>query len=414
MPIPLAALAARAAVGSGVTNSLFATQSAFDLAGKIIGAIAENLPTFTHAITVQCQGGPDADLRRVWYLALATAFGRFRNRVRTVGGSATIQALWDVTGKACQVELVYTVNAVHAAASSGTARKTIQQGMNLLLPPGAGQIAGMLIGTGNRSISAAGVDPGLDPCAFLQRGPDQLTVGGSWPGFLVRGGTAINRSPGGGGVADIPSSAGGFGAFLLNAALAQSPRDWASYVQCGSNGRPAVPYARLTTYNRYGADIFREWPAGTSSGVTFYPFRVTATTTNVGTPAIHNTAGVNVTKQYSVPALPDDGRVITTGEKNDIRVQPPRPSVDGQSRLSLLGMTAQVLAFPCFLPDAPQCVRNIIGGTGVRVHNPGALPGLGGLTQNDAEATSTLIQQRRTNTPQPAAGSPNANTNIQN
>lgn len=387
---------------ASASNALFAGTNAFQLADQISSFAANNLPSFTHAITVRCIGGPDADIRRVWYLALAACFGRYRDGVRFAGGSATLQGLWDVTGKACQVELVYSPAAVVEAVAQ---QQDAAIGTILSPIPGAGLVVGALISTARSRIVTAKVDPRRDALSFIHRGPSQLTIGGSWPSFLTDPHTSIMRPAGGGGVAVVPSASSGFGGFLLGAAIAQTTGDWVQFLNCGRTGYPAVPYARLTTYNRFGKDVFREWPTTQGSqGITTYPFRVTASTTTTGGPGRHGFPGTQVSQAFPIPALPDDGRVITTGEKNDQRVQPPRPSVDGQSRLSLLGLTAQALAFPCFLPAAPPCQDNIIGGTGWRIYRPGE-------AWTPAQLDNGISSHRRV-AEQPQAGSPNALPNL--
>jgi hypothetical protein len=67
---------------------------------------------------------------------------------------------------------------------------------------------------------------------------------------------------------------------------------------------------------------------------------------------------LRVSFNNTVPVLPDDGRVITTGEKNDPRVQPPKPPYDGVSRGGALSLIAQHLQNPCECVDAPHCVGN--------------------------------------------------------
>jgi hypothetical protein len=58
-------------------------------------------------------GGPNADLRRVWYLCVAAAFGRYRNRVGATGAvEYQIECAWDVTGKSTMVTLGYTLSGI--------------------------------------------------------------------------------------------------------------------------------------------------------------------------------------------------------------------------------------------------------------------------------------------------------------
>ena len=109
------------AEGHDRTNKLFGLQIGWDLFDRAMSKVNANAPTFTHSITVSCQGGPLADLRRVYYLALAAAFGRWSNGVagELKGSTTSMVAHIDVTGKAVAVNISYTTLAADMALAAG-------------------------------------------------------------------------------------------------------------------------------------------------------------------------------------------------------------------------------------------------------------------------------------------------------
>lgn len=404
----------RALGGAGLNKAaegLFAASNAWGLADQILSTLKAQLPTFVHAINVRVVGGPGSDLRRVWYLALSAAFGRYRNRVKNAGGSATMQAVWDVTGKAAQVEIVYQSNAFTVAGEA--ALNGVAQTIDNLLSNF--QVGGTSTSAQSSPIAAAivagglfarGADPTRDPCSFIQRGPDQLTVGGGWPEFLMPIGTSVLKPPNGGTAITPPSSgAGVIGGLLFTTAVQMTPKAWLRMADCGADPNKRFPYAPLGTFNRFGASIFREWPVGQDERALFYPYQVAVPLNDAANPTAAADPGSSVAAGYA-PPLPDDGRVITTGEKNNPRVQPPMPPVDGATRCHLLGIVAQSLAVPSFLPASPDCTDNRWGGTGVRVYDPGL-----GL---DYLKTSAKINAQRSSETPPRPSLPNSMPNLKN
>jgi hypothetical protein len=107
-----------------------------------------------------------------------------------------------------------------------------------------------------------------------------------------------------------------------------------------------------------------------------------------------------------IPVLPDEQRVITTGEKLDPRVQPPKPPVDGVSRGHLLTMVAASLASPGVLVEAPPNLLNNtqrLASQGLFVRDPGTVfatpddvyrfqsPSVTGLVKNVFQAALAII-----------------------
>ena len=323
------------AAGSSRLEKLWARQTALDLFTRYTGASPQDwLNSQTHAISVAVKGGPEADLRRTWYLCLAILFGRYRNSgVRTIQGGM-FEAEWDITGKAVSASLVYS--------TSGT----------------GGLAAGSLR-------------------AHVQRGPDQVTVGGSWPAmFTTLSQTAapvINALPaladwGVFGLSGMlvsrltpgfqpPKAATEIVITPTTGTLHASPWILASgEVGCNPAAAPSVKIIRFGGFNGRIASVYREIPRSGDGGNTIrLPWR--RVVPDAMRDASYSTQGTGLFSPSSVqlPALPDDGRLITTGEKYDPRVQNPRPPIDGVSRGSLVALVAQALNQPCFLTAAPPC-----------------------------------------------------------
>ncbi len=281
-------------------SRLWATQSALDLASRVSEGTT---PTFAHTIRVSVSGGPDADIRRIWYLCLSAAFGRYKRREYGYQG-CQIDCVWDITGKAVSVELAYQNNGLSNAISvfSGT------NGLNL-----------------------------------IQEGPTQVTVGGTWPGWLCRigqgtqgvvGGVIIQGSnlvvngsiPGLAPSGNTPTGSPGFGTVLgsvLNASFL------AGLTTPTAQGFPETgnqPTVLPTPINTTGVD----------------PLRENQTAGRVATMS----DGTVVTFANGPPKLPDEDRIITTGEKLDARIQNPRPPSDGISRGSLVALVSAYLGDP--------------------------------------------------------------------
>jgi len=331
----------------------------WDLLNRLAGSV---LPSFSHGCTVTVRGGPNADLRRVWFLCCASAFGRM-SRSPAVAGDKAMTGEWDVSGKVCRIELAYVSNVIAQALEEQKswykiATTRVGQGLRDLDNAGVtlahrfGMLTTRVRNTEKveRRVDAGdggAFRPGRVPRHFIQAGPDQVTVGNSWPDFLLGPGQSYesydNPDPteGNGLVRDplyrvtLPPAVGGFLAALVRPAILAEPR-----------------YNIVSTNSDYFArNLLREWPilAGEPDEVTFLPHRVVD---QFGNPTVQGDRG-SVTTNGWAPALPDDGRLITTGEKTHPAVQPPRPIIDGATRTSLLALVAQSLTEPCFLPDAP-------------------------------------------------------------
>lgn len=106
------------------------------------------LPSFAHTIFVGVSGGPQATLRGIWLLALATAFGRLRARKVGSIGSVSIDGIWDITDKSVGIRLGYEANGLGSATQQ------------------------------------SGEDGKLRPIQMFLKGPSAETTGGDWPDFL--------------------------------------------------------------------------------------------------------------------------------------------------------------------------------------------------------------------------------------
>ncbi len=314
---------------------------------SILGKLNSLVDSFTHVITVKCVGGPAADLRRVYYLACAAAFGRFSRATTRVNGSYfEMSCSTDVTDKSVTITIGYNTALIGDAIRANT--------------------------TDART-----------PLDVMFDGPDQFTVGRGWTapfftskgagstyasvvaGQEIRGGRVVD----GGGEKNVPPGlelgpeTGEFG---------------------GSFTRPIVQWVvkqddvlrlknvPLTVFRPYAlaspaVDAARELPSLSTDKKTrkFYMRRVVP-------PGMDGFTVVETRAGGRVPRLPDDGRVITTGETGDARIQPPRPPVDGIARGSLLALTVQALTAPGFLPGLPALTDTPLGSGGVYVNAPGA------------------------------------------
>ena len=359
MPLPAAALAiGRAVAGSGgggffsrLGDGAWRTSAVFDLAGRSIDSV---LPTFQHACTVMVRGGPQADLRRVWYLCASSAFGRMLRSPGLLGGNASMQATWDISGKQAQIEIVYTRNKTAGALSemSGgglnlagktlrAARDTIKEVFGIPVGGGFGPLADRLSG---------GVNLRKSPIGLIQVGPDQVTIGSGWPDFLRRSGQS-------------------------DALAAGSSADPVEGVSFRSQVEAVVNDYRIIVTaprDRNYRNLLRELPLGVRVGedflITGVPHRVIGLFGAVSpNDIVSSPVAVGVS-----PTLPDDGRIITTGEKTHPGVQPPRPMLDGSTRTSIVALFAAELTTPCYLPDAPPITNTPLYSRGLFVHDSGA------------------------------------------
>lgn len=319
--------------GGKILNILWAGQAAIDL----YNASKNLVPGFTHAITVSVVGGPGADLRRIWYLALSAAFGRYRGKA--VGyQDATLSGEWDVTNKAVAVSIMYSNNGLIAAI--------------------------------DRILGGA-----KTPIQLIQEGPTQATVGAGWPAFLVTNA----RPPIAGGLGPVAAILGGaFGFFATPLLDAPSFKTNATLVfPCGAD---SYAYAPLIAPNLVNSGVLRELISISAVGRTV-SWRGLGWRLGWSGPS----GLVTLTFTGGIPVLPDDGRVITTGEKNDPNVQNPKPPVDGVSRGGTLALAAQALQTPCYCVPRPPCIPSTVSqaSTGVYVYEPGA-------NQTEVELNNTV------------------------
>jgi hypothetical protein len=110
-------------------------------------AIDAWFPSFGHTIYVAVSGGPQGRIKDIWQLAVATAFGRFRNRIATWAGAA-VDCVWDITDKSVAIRISY--------------------GSNGLVP--------FILGQGGIG--------GTDAVNLIQKGPTEETIGGTWADFI--------------------------------------------------------------------------------------------------------------------------------------------------------------------------------------------------------------------------------------
>lgn len=356
-----------------VPRALWAAESGANLLDRLVATARGNFPSFAHSISVACRGGPEADLRRIWYLTCAAAFGRYRNRARGVQ-SAMLEATWDVTGKACSITIGYENN-----------------GLATLIDSGLG---------------------------IVQRGPDQVTVGGSWPAWAWTKGQVVAAAAGGGVLGGLlrilrPDAFGGgvvvggalagagaglapmLGAFGL--APGTLPGFWSPVLyNCGTSG-VSYPVAIFLGSDKGIINPVRELPRNDG---TFLPWRRVLPRTLAAV-----SFGSALALSGRVPLLPDDGRIITTGEKRDPRVQNPKPQIDGLSRNTLVSLVSQALQQPCLLPTPVPCssvIPQAAGSPGLFVYPPG---GGTALVADDNTALSRIVDL-----PAGAAGAVSAGT----
>lgn len=310
-------------------DRLWGAEARWNLAERALGTLKDVvLPTAVHAISVSVVGGPAADLRRVWYLALAASFGRYRRSTIRGAYSLQIKAVWDITGKAAGITLAYATTTIGDQALSSAAA---------LLPAlrvgTAGALAGLaLVAEGGR------ITDGV--AQLFQRGPDQWTQGGDWPNALLTPEQLLSR---------ITGSARG---------PAVEHTAWA--VTDGADVR-TTRYRAFTGPNETGM-IDREVAGGADNPGVPYP-KLPYSKVNPDSTAGNNTAETDLTAD-DPPQLPDYNRIITTGYKMDPAVQPPRPPGDGLSRGSLVQLVTAALGRSGEWPVAVEGNLPVIGSSG--------------------------------------------------
>jgi hypothetical protein len=153
-----------ASIGSKVTNAphqlreRLASAESFATSPSSFGSTPLDnwFPEFRHSIFVAVSGGPQARLKDIWHLAVATAFGRFRQRIATFNG-ASVDCIWDVTDKSVGIRITYGSNGLIAAA-----------------------------------LGHIGIN-GESAVEVIQRGPSSETIGAGWAGFLQTIPQLLNR-----------------------------------------------------------------------------------------------------------------------------------------------------------------------------------------------------------------------------
>jgi hypothetical protein len=316
-------------------DRLWSLQARWDLMERALGTLGQiTVPTAVHGISVSVVGGPGADLRRCWYLALAAAFGRYRRSTARGAYSLQMKATWDITGKAVGLTLVYATT-----TATGAFALPILRG-------GAGAAIGAaLVGLG-QTVEGARIAQGM--AEYLQRGPDQWTQGGDWPSVLLTPTQAWTR---------LRGSARGPGS---------THPTWA--VTDGADERN-TRYRHFTTPNEIGP-IDREVQGGADNPLIENP-KLPFGRTNPETLAGNNTSETDVTTN-DPPQLPDYNRIITTGYKLDPIVQPPKPAVDGLSRGSTVQLVTAALGRAGQWPPAPGELVPVVGSSGTFVGENGA------------------------------------------
>ncbi len=351
-----------------------------ELSGGLIGT-----NRYAHSITVTVRGGPGASLRRCWFLCIAALFGR-RRRGTVANMAEALNAQWDITGKTVTATLSYTSNPI-------------------------------------TEINGYWSD-GMSPAAILQRGPDQVTIGAGWSqhfftfaqrpsnspsilGDLVTIGGSLQNIGRGVSTTPIPGDLTNKNAawtlntpwIRYNLPQTEAPRaagglsfGWRISKIANDNLKP-IDNVFVTPWVIQAAepDPLAELPIADGSSE-LVPYTVHAPLViQGGGDSVEVVPGVIINRdlilntvryvrrgsgpgQGMVPLLPDEYRIITTGEKHHPNVQPPKPPVDGVSRGSLLSMVAAALASPGVLVESPiNLVNNTqpIAAQGVFVQLPG-------------------------------------------
>lgn len=347
------------------------TSSVIDLMDTVTAGLLPNTK-YCHTITVSVKGGPEASLRRCWFLCISALFGRRRRGIEAFWAEA-LNAQWDITGK--------TVTATISYATSSLTDPWIN-----------------VIDTQN-------------PYAMLQRGPDQVTIGAGWESYylmfnqqaqgtgLPKIGLQWARMIGGKlGIAGplVPDAGplpGQFEDPLVPNKFNKDPRVLG---QLPPFLDPKVDADLMTIGWRVMkgdndalqpmfAAVFQPWTVRT---VTHCLAELPINNVDIRLlPQLlpyrsHSPAPLDGIRYVTrggllgvIPRLPDEGRVITTGEKLDPRVQPVKPPVDGLSRGHLLMMVSAALGDPGVLVEAPKNLVNNtqpIGSEGLYVALPGS------------------------------------------
>lgn len=400
------------------------------------GLIEKYLPGLVATFSVEVAGCPDSDIRRLWYLCVSACVGRMNaSSIGETGLARDFVIQWDITGK--------KVTMIGIVSRTGL--------MNALIESSDDDGGGNADITGIETIVQEGpvqltVGAGL-PAIFknAHQRAQKLVANQNRAAVTVVGGRLVTKEKTAREV--VPSSAKSFGwspvVVYRSTVYALSDRNgnYASYL-------PAVYSPPL----RASPNHFREVPIRTPKGVLIIPFRsfspevhvrfvsgvtrlrsakegaVQLATNSVvaalgdknsndaGRPLIDRLDGSSIVgflnttsallKTYYInnrnntPVMPDDGRIITTPERRDPVVQPPKPIVDGISRNDVLRMISAFLASPGELVKTPTTAGiddvNVFS-DGRFIYPPGDSPhgGISDISLLFREAVEDAIQNVR-------------------
>ncbi len=337
----------------GAAKQGIAEATAYGLMQRLLGLIDKSTPSFVHHIVVKVSAGPAGDLRAAYYLACAAAFGRFgRGVTRTTGSYFEMSCQTNVMEKDVTVTIGY-----HTA----------------------------LMGQVNRAVTG-----GRDEYDVIFDGPDQLTVGAGWNSsffgskssglnypqgttYKIRGGIAVPVAPIPGGVRLPPVGLLAQDPLLLGNDYNPDqllPFRWL-VPQADARRTDPTLIAFLQPFRGRALpaslpSVYREAQCRVSTGLVFFLRNHSPISQDAYTRVFTTPAG-------RIPVLPDDGRIITTGETDNPLVQPPRPPVDGISRGDLIRMTIAALSDPGILPPLPDLTETPINTSGAYAWVPGSV-----------------------------------------
>lgn len=322
---------------NSLLNRLWLTNAAVDLYKTVGNA---TLPGFAWGVKVLVAGGPEASMRRIWYLALAAAFGRLRNAPQTAFQQMDVSSVWDLSNKTVSVEISYTINKLENFARENVVATAIAVGA--LFVPG-GLLVKSALALGGIAVANGSSTPLISSdrvLGYLHRGPEQLTVGATWPRWLTNG--------------QNPST--------VNLPL-QSSKSWSYVKACpniigvgGSTVNAPFKVTRTLAKGPVGETPF----FNTDGSYASFPYTV------IGLPGMTIPLARMLTS--TVPQLPDNGRIILTQDKSNPLLAPPAPPIDGETRGSLVDLVSQNLSSPCFLPAAPPCQSPTLAASGLQVY----------------------------------------------
>jgi hypothetical protein len=304
-----------------------AFDTAADWAKGLYGVARLASPQWFHQVTCTVQGGPSGDMRRLWLLALSAVAGRIARSGRSTGKFRDVNgnaytANFDVAHRTVTFTYAYSVSGMLAHAL------TAQNGTTSTVVGRASQQPGVSV------VGATYRTP--HPVVHLARGADALTIGGSPGDIGIPASDAFDTTSGQVGEKKMYNAAGSY-SVSLGALESRVP----GAVSLTLDG-PASPDASRELARTGGS---------TSFGQYYYFLRQHHGGGYYGLPA---------TMMEMPGTLPDTGRIVTTGELYDYRVQPPKPDADGLSRENPLVSVVAPLLQPGF---AAVPVRQGISGS---------------------------------------------------